>query len=73
MGGAYVGYDSGYYGYDSGYYDVPAYDTQAYDTQAYYGSPDYAGPSDGTCVLTRRLVQTYYGPAWQVVPVCYGY
>jgi hypothetical protein len=48
----------------------------------YADAPDYsdtpddydAGANDQpTCVWARRLVPTYYGLRWRLVPVCYGY
>jgi hypothetical protein len=62
IAGAYLGA-----GYD--YYDSPYYGDSAY----YSGGSDYSDGSDGSCVWVRQLVMTYYGPSWQLAPVCYGY
>jgi len=44
-----------------------------YDGSYYGDGSDYSDGSDGSCVWVRQLVLTYYGPSWQLVPVCYGY
>jgi len=63
-----------YVGGGTGYCDAPYNgDEPNYGDESYYGDADYGNAPSESCVLVRQLVLTYYGPAWQLIPICYGY